>query len=76
MVKSLVSTVCSRSDRAGFTPQTDPDSKVDPGFLKSIRLVILRDKTDPTEFYLGYPIGPKGETGKGSVMDDEWIQYW
>jgi hypothetical protein len=43
--------------------------------LIMIRPLILRDETDPAEFYFGYRIGPKGETGKG-VMDDELIQYW
>ena len=37
--------------------------------LRLIRPLILRDETDPTQFYLGYPIGPKSEMGTGNFAD-------
>jgi hypothetical protein len=48
-----------RSDRLHIGPKIKTDRS---GILRS---VLGEIKTDPTEFYLGYPIGPKGETGKG-----------
>jgi len=70
MLYTKTTRVWNRSDRAGFTPQTDPTDytsvlrsrQTGPGFLRS---VLGEIKTDLTEVYLGYLISPKRETGKG-----------
>ena len=37
--------------------------------LRPVRPLILRDEIDPTEFYLGYLMGSKSETGN---FADHW----